>query len=103
LRARVGAKTMALELDPETARLCWLRALQLERLGLPALRAVRLDDRKVELLDPGTALPRAPADQVIGRALRALSPFGHFRAPPQWHFGPRGAVLRNPHSFEPED
>jgi hypothetical protein len=102
VRARAGAKTIAFELDPESARLCWLRALQLERLGLPALRAVRLDGPKVELLDPGTALPRAPADQVIGRALRALAPFGQFRAPPQWHFGPRGALLRNPQSFEPE-
>jgi len=102
VRARAGAKTIALELDPDSAKLCWLRALQLERLGLPALRAVRLDGRKVELLDPGTALPRAPADQVIGRALRALAPFGHFRAPPQWHFGPHGALLRNPQAWEPE-
>jgi len=100
MRARSGAKTIALELDVETARRCWLRAQQLERLGLPALRPVRLFGTRVELLDPGAALPRAPADQVIAHSLAALSPWGHFRAPPQWLFTAHRALLRNPHAFE---
>ncbi|MFI5314630.1 MAG: lipopolysaccharide kinase InaA family protein [Myxococcota bacterium] len=100
VRARAGAKTLRLELAPSDALLCWVRAHQLERLGLPALRPVRLAGSYVELLDPGTALPRAPADQVIGRSLAALAPFGRFRAPPQWRFTTHGALLANPHVFE---
>jgi len=100
MRGRAAAKTIALELDTETARRCWLRAQQLERLGLPALRPVRLAGGRVELLDPGAALPRAPANQVIARSLAALAPWGHFRAPPQWLFTAHNALLRNPHAFE---
>jgi hypothetical protein len=100
MRARAAAKTIALELDSETARLCWLRAQQLERLRLPALRPVRLEGGRVELLDPGAALPRAPADQVISRSLTALAPWGRFRSPPQWLFTAHNALLRNPHVFE---
>ncbi len=100
MRARASAKTIALELDAEEAKRCWLRAQQLERLGLPALRPVRLAGTRVELLDPGQALPRAPADQVIARSLAALAPWGHFRAPPQWLFTAHGALLRNPQTFE---
>jgi Lipopolysaccharide kinase (Kdo/WaaP) family len=101
VRARAGAKTIRLELGADDARKCWVRAHQLERLGLPALRPVRLDGGVVELLDPGTSKPRSPADQVIGRALLALAPFGRFSAPPQWRFTSHGAVLANPHAFEP--
>ena len=100
MRARVSAKTIALELDVETARRCWLRAQQLERLGLPALRPVRLSGGRVELLDPGAVLPRAPANHLIGRSLAALAPWGHFSAPPQWLFTAHRALLRNPHAFE---
>jgi len=100
MRARAREKTIALELDAATARRCWLLAQQLERLGLPALRPVRLEGGRVELLDPGAALPRAPADQVIARSLAALAPWGHFRAPPQWLFTAHTALLRNPHAFE---
>lgn len=102
MRARAGSKTIVLELGPEDARLCWLRAHQLERLGLPALRPVRLEGGRVELLDPGASLPRAPADQVIGRSLAALAPWGRFSAPPQWLFTAHGALLRNPQAFELE-
>jgi hypothetical protein len=102
MRARAGAKTVGLELGRDEAKLCWLRALQLERLGLPALRAVRLEGGRVELLDPGTTQPRAPADQLVGRALAALAPYGRFRAPPQWRFTSHGALLANPQAFEVE-
>ena len=101
VRARAGAKTLRLELGADDARKCWLRAHQLERLGLPALRPVRLDGGAVELLDPGTAQPRSSADLLIGRALAAIAPFGRFSAPPQWRFTPHGVVLANPHAFEP--
>lgn len=100
MRARADAKTIAFELDAADARRCWLHAQQLERLGLPALRPVRYAGNRVELLDPGQTLPRAPADQVIARALATLAPWGHFRAPPQWLFSANGALLRNPHAFE---
>jgi len=102
VRARAGAKTLRLELGPSDAKLCWVRAHQLERLGLPALRPVRLDGAHVELLDPGAVHPRAPADQLIGRALLALAPYGRFRATPQWRFTAHGALLANPHAFELE-
>jgi tRNA A-37 threonylcarbamoyl transferase component Bud32 len=100
VRGRAGLKTLRLELGAADAKLCWVRAHQLERLGLPALRPARLDGGHVELLDPGTALPRSPADQVIGRALRALAPFGRFTSPPQWRFAPQGVLLANPQAFE---
>jgi tRNA A-37 threonylcarbamoyl transferase component Bud32 len=100
MRARKDARTIALELDAETARRCWLRAVQLERLGLPCLRPVRLEGGRVELLDPGAAPPRAPANHMIGRSLAALAPWGHFSAPPQWLFTAHYALLRNPHAFE---
>ena len=64
---------------------------------------MRLDGRRVELLDPGSALPRAPADQVIARALAALAPCGHFTSPPQWLFTVQGALLANPQAFTPEE
>jgi len=101
VRARAGAKTIRLELGPDVARLCWVRAHQLERLGLPALRPVKLEGGTVELLDPGTAKPRSPADLLIGRALLALAPWGRFNAPPQWRFTPHGVLLANPQAFEP--
>ena len=100
VRARAGAKTLRLELGAEESLRCWVRAHQLERLGLPALRPVRLDGARVELLDPGTALPRQPADQVIGRALAALAPYGRFNSPPHWRFTAHGALLANPQAFE---
>ena len=100
VRARAGEKTIRLELGADDARKCWVRAHQLERLGLPALRPVRLDGGVVELLDPGSAKPRTPADQVIGRALLALAPFGRFNSPPQWRFTSHGAALANPQAFE---
>ncbi len=103
MRARAGASTVRLELSPDEAKLCWLRARQLERLGLPALRPVRLAGGEVDLLDPGTAHPRAPADQVIARSLAALAPYGRFRAPPQWRFTSHGALLANPQAFEFEE
>ncbi len=102
MRARAMAKTIALELDVETARRCWLRAQQLERLGLPALRPVRLCGGRVELLDPGSSVPRAPANHLIGRSLAALAPWGRFSSPPQWLFTAHSALLRNPQSFELE-
>ena len=100
VRRRAGAKTLRLELGPDDATLCWVRAHQLERLGLPALRPVRLEGGHVELLDPGAEHPRAPVDQLIGRALLALAPWGRFRATPQWRFTAHGALLANPHAFE---
>ena len=102
VRRRLGAKTVRLELAPDDAKLCWLRAHQLERLGLPALRPVRLEGALVELLDPGAEHPRAPVDQLIGRALLALAPYGRFRATPQWRFTAHGALLANPQAFEVE-
>src|SRR5262249_5420912 len=61
VRARAGTKTVRVELaSADDAKLCWVRAHQLERLGLPALRPVRLDGRHVELVDPGAEHPRAP-------------------------------------------
>lgn len=100
MRARAAAKTIVLDLEPDTARRSWLRAQQLERLRLPALRPVRLAGGRIELLDPGASTPRSPADHLIARSLAALSPWGHFSAPPQWLFTERSALLRNPHAFE---
>ncbi len=81
------------------ARTAWVRAHQLERLGLPALRPVRLSERGIELEDPGAQPPANPEAAILG-ALRRLQPWGRFVRPPEWHFGPRGALLRDPSAFE---
>jgi hypothetical protein len=97
---REGARVVRLDLGARAAREAWVRAHQLERLGLPALRPVRLRDGVLELEDPGPG-PHAERDALIRRARRALERFGRLASAPDWHIGPGGALLRDPRAFEP--
>ena len=97
----VGRETAAvvrLELPRAAARQVWVRAHQLERLGLPALRPVRLGPDWVELEDLGPA--GAPDEALAARARRAFGRYGRFAAEPDWIFTPERALLRDPRAFE---
>ncbi len=102
VRGREQLKVIRLELDTRAARTAWVRAHQLERLGLPALRPVRLDARGVELADPGATELPADRERRIGSALRRFAPYGNFVEPPEWFFTPQ-PLLRNPQAFRPAD
>jgi hypothetical protein len=98
---REDASVVRLACGAGEARAAWVRAHQLERLGLPALRPVRLRERAIELEDPGARSPApAKAEAEVLAALRRFQPWGRFVRPPDWHFGPRGALLRDPRAFE---
>jgi len=77
-----------------------VRAHQLERLALPALRPVRLHGAAVELLLPPGARDGAPAPLDVRVATRKFSACGSFVAEPQWLAADGGAWLVNPESFE---
>ena len=102
VRGREQLNVIRLELDPRAARTAWVRAHQLERLGLPALRPVRLDERGVELADPGATELPADSERRMAAALRRFAPHGSFAEPPQWIFTPQ-PLLRNPQAFRPAD
>ncbi len=102
VRGREQGKVIRLELHPRAARTAWVRAHQLERLGLPALRPVRLDARGVELANPGTTQPPADSERRVASALRRFAPYGTFEQPPEWIFTPQ-PLLRNPQAFRPTD
>ena len=95
---RESAPCLRLELPAAEAREVWVRAHQLERLGLPALRPVRLGPDWVELEDPGPE--RETDDAEASRARRALAAYGRFPLEPEWVFTRRGALLRDPRAFE---
>ncbi len=98
VRGREDAKGIRLDLDRRTARRAWVRAHQLERLGLPALRAIRLDPGGVELADPGTTAPPVDGEARVAATLRRFETHGSFLDAPEWLYTPR-PVLRNPQAF----
>ena len=102
VRGREKLNVIRLELDPRVARTAWIRAHQLERLDLPALRPVRLDPRGVELADPGSTELPADSERRTEVALRRFAPYGSFEQPPEWIFTPQ-PLLRNPQAFHPAD
>ncbi len=97
---REFASVVRLDLGLRGARQAWVRAHQLERLGLPALRPVRLRGGTLELEDPGAG-PEHERELLVRRARRALERSGRLAPTPVWHFGPGGALLRDPRAFEP--
>ncbi len=97
VRERADAKTLRLELPRERAREAWTRAFQMERLDLPALRPVRLDESGVELAEHETI--ETTGDAAIARARRAFELLGDFETKPEWRLTKDGAYLANPLSF----
>lgn len=100
MRARRGEKVVRRVLDPASARRAWVRAHQLERLGLPALRPARLDGASLELLLPPGASDAPPGPLDVSIASRKLVACGRFVAEPRWLAADGGAWLTNPESFE---
>jgi len=98
IRGREASPVLRLELSPSDARDVWVRAQQLERLGLPALRPVRLDGGRIELEAPRES-PCADAEHAIERARRELVRFGELAADAQWVLTAEGARLRDPRAL----
>ncbi|MCP4007581.1 MAG: hypothetical protein GY725_25655 [bacterium] len=102
VRTRRDAKCIHFDLPEEQAQEVWIKAHQLERLELPALRPVRLDKSGVSLLDPGQAssLGLTQRSQQRRRARRELEFYGRLNDKTEWIDGADGSLLRNPLAFE---
>jgi hypothetical protein len=98
IRGRESAPVLPLDLPEAEARDVWVRAQQLERLALPALRPVRLAGRRVELEQANEVACADPA-RAIQRARRELERFGELAADAAWVFTAEGARLRDPRAF----
>lgn len=100
VRGREGARTVRVELPRREARALWRVAHQLERLGLPALRPVRLDSSGVELeaRDLAECAP-AERDAAIRAARARLAPFGSLDADAEWVMTRDGALLADLRAF----
>jgi tRNA A-37 threonylcarbamoyl transferase component Bud32 len=101
VRGRERHAVLRIELPPRQARRAWLRAHQLERLDLPALRPVRLGHGWLELEAPDGAASRDDA-HAVARVRRRFAPWGRFVTEPEWVITPHGARLRDPLCFELE-
>jgi tRNA A-37 threonylcarbamoyl transferase component Bud32 len=99
VKGREGAPTRRLQLGRREARRAWVLAHQLERLGLPGLRPVRLGPDWVEFEDPGSADPPADAPLAIRRARQRFFYYGRFVTEPDWLFTPSGPKLGDPRAF----
>jgi hypothetical protein len=93
VRGREAWPTDLLGLPAEEARRLWILAQQVERLGLPAVRPVRLSDRGLELERPAPAAGSSP--RAIARARAAFERFGRFTSAAEWAATPSGPRLRN--------
>ncbi len=100
VRGRERAPVLRLPLPPRSARKVWVRAHQLERLGLPALRPVRLGPDWVELEDPGAELKTGDRESQVRLALRKFDGYGEFVAEAKWAITAQGAKLRDPRAFK---
>lgn len=94
--------TLRIDLPRKRAREAWIRAHQLERLGLPALRPVRLDESGIDLVLPAGARTPRPDDVAVRRALRVFAPWGRFVEPPEWRAIGTRVLLANPQAFSLE-
>jgi tRNA A-37 threonylcarbamoyl transferase component Bud32 len=100
VRERESEPVRRLELDGSAARQGWVVAHQLERLGLPALRPVRLGPSWLELLEPPPPPPGVDPDAAVQRAKRCLARYGAFTGEPEWAFSAEGALLADPTCFQ---
>jgi serine/threonine protein kinase len=99
VRDRESAPVRRLELGEDAARRAWILSHQLERLGLPALRPVRLGASWLELLEPQPAPADCDRASAVARARQRLARYGVFIGEPEWAFSAEGALLANPIRF----
>lgn len=99
VRGREDAAVIRISTRPRDGRRLWKLAHQLERLALPALRPVQLDDHGVELEHPGPDIELDERDAAIGRARKRFALYGSFVGEPDWALTREGALLRDPRSF----
>lgn len=97
VRGREALATLKIALPPGQARDAWISAHQLERLGLPALRPVRLGPEGLELEAPEMEV-QCQADS-IARARARFEGYGEFVREPEWVSGPEGPRLLDPLTF----
>ncbi|MFQ5697274.1 MAG: lipopolysaccharide kinase InaA family protein [Myxococcota bacterium] len=97
VRGRETRATWRLPLPARQARAAWIAAHQLERLGLPALRPVRLGPEGLELEAPR---PEGSCDRgAVARARARFEGYGEFTREPEWVAGAQGPCLRDPRAF----
>jgi hypothetical protein len=99
VRERESVPVRRLELEAGEARRSWVLSHQLERLGLPALRPVRLGPSWLELLEPPPAPPDCDPASAVARARRRLARYGEFTGEADWALSVEGALLANPACF----
>ena len=102
VRRRRGSAAVRLHLDAAQCRTIWRLAHVFERLGLPALRPVRLDAHSVDLLAPDLDEHAMDYHAAVARALRRFEPYGRFVRDPEWALTSAGAVLLTPNAFRLE-
>jgi hypothetical protein len=100
IKGREDAAVVRLSLDAAQCRAVWTLAHVFERLALPALRPVRLDDDAVELLAPELDEHAMEFHTAVARARKRFDPYGTWVREPQWALTPAGAVLLTPSAFK---
>ncbi len=99
VKGREQAPVIRLSLGPARSRAVWTLCHVYERLRLPALRPVRLDDQGVDLQVPELDEHAMEFHGAVARARRRFEPYGSFVREPQWALTPSGAVLLTPDAF----
>jgi hypothetical protein len=99
VKGREQAPVIRLALGPARSRAIWTLCHVFERLRLPALRPVRLDDEGVDLQVPDLDEHAMEFHAAVTRARRRFEPYGAFVREPQWALTPDGAVLLTPDAF----
>jgi hypothetical protein len=99
VKGREQAPVIRLNLGPARSRAIWTLCHVYERLRLPALRPVRLDDQGVDLQVPELDEHAMEFHAAVTRARRRFEPYGSFVREPQWALTAGGAVLLTPDAF----
>ena len=100
VKGRENAGVVRLTLDAPQCRAIWTLAHVFERLGLPALRPVRLAADHVDLLAPELDEHAMDFHAAVARAKQQFAPYGQWVRDPQWALTKDGAILLTPTAFK---